>query len=444
MSGSKIAIVVGVVVVAFHPSLHLARSDGSTLVQTGASPGHGVFSAVRCDGRLATIVGTNEHDILRGTDGPDVIVAGAGGDWVDAGAGDDVVCGGPGRDTILGETGDDRLFGQADVVKGGGGALPGVYGDRLDGGEGDDVISGGWDPRQNDPDYPGYGKSDSLGFFPGSSESPVTVDLVEGHAEGDLIGSDRIVTELRLDVQTGPGDDRIIGTSGANVLDAGSGSDTVFAGGGGDLVLLDPEYPDPSDRQSHDRVDLGPGDDFASSSAGSDRMRGNAGDDELVASAIDIGTRGLVPSMWGGPGDDQLSSIVARGGVTNGGPGRDSWSIGEHQARATTPRLSIDVPHGEATRSSVPNPQTQHFSSIEEFAANLEFVAVTFLGSDASESLSAEGRLVAARMGGGDDVVTGSPSDDVVAGGSGHDAVDARDGIDQCRQFEVVENCEAS
>jgi Ca2+-binding RTX toxin-like protein len=54
-------------------------------------------SAVRrasCNGRQATIVGTDGNDRVRGTTGPDVIVARGGNDFVRSRAGNDVICGG--------------------------------------------------------------------------------------------------------------------------------------------------------------------------------------------------------------------------------------------------------------------------------------------------------------------------------------------------------------
>jgi Tol biopolymer transport system component len=102
----------------------------------------------RCDGRLATLVGTPRRDRLVGTRGADVIVARAGDDVVLGRGGADRIClgagadrgdGGPGADRILGEAGADRLSGGAgaDLLRGGPGR------DRLVGGAGRDVAAGG-------------------------------------------------------------------------------------------------------------------------------------------------------------------------------------------------------------------------------------------------------------------------------------------------------------
>ena len=78
----------------------------TTTTSTTVPPG------MTCDGRAATIVGTDGPDRLVGTPGPDVIVALGGDDLVVGMGGDDVICGGPGNDSLQGGDGNDRLFGE--------------------------------------------------------------------------------------------------------------------------------------------------------------------------------------------------------------------------------------------------------------------------------------------------------------------------------------------
>ena len=98
-----------------------------------------------CNGKPATIIGTDARDILIGTIGHDVIsgrggddlIFGMGGpDFICGGAGDDLIFGGAGNDWMAGEDGNDLMVGQAgsDLLIGG----PGD--DLLVGGEGDDVF----------------------------------------------------------------------------------------------------------------------------------------------------------------------------------------------------------------------------------------------------------------------------------------------------------------
>lgn len=100
-----------------------------------------------CDGRVATIVGTNGNDTIRGTTGNDVIVGLGGDDDIRGIRGDDVICGGDGDDTLRGNAGADRVFGDAgdDRIIGGSGPdfLRGGAGvDHLSGKAGDDEVRG--------------------------------------------------------------------------------------------------------------------------------------------------------------------------------------------------------------------------------------------------------------------------------------------------------------
>lgn len=155
--------------------VRIQKPAGSALslaeVQVLATP---VPTIPLCNGREATIVGTDGDDVLDGTAGPDVIV-GLGGndrlrgfdgndticggdgddvvngnngaDWVSGGAGDDELRGSFGRDQLFGGAGDDHMFGNAandfifgeegdDEIRGGRGA------DEIDGGAGFDILIG--------------------------------------------------------------------------------------------------------------------------------------------------------------------------------------------------------------------------------------------------------------------------------------------------------------
>jgi CSLREA domain-containing protein len=95
--------------------------------------------AVRCGGRMATLVGTPVRNVLRGTPGRDVIAGLGGPDRIRGLGGNDLICGGRGNDTLIGDAGNDTLLGQAgaDRLTGGGGR------DLLRGGPGRDRLSGG-------------------------------------------------------------------------------------------------------------------------------------------------------------------------------------------------------------------------------------------------------------------------------------------------------------
>ena len=96
-------------------------------------------SAVMCNGRVTTMVGTDGPDEFTGTSGADVIAGLSGNDRFSGLGGNDLVCAGGGDDEVLGGAGNDVLFGQ-----GGDDRLMGHDGnDVLNGGTGQDLCNGG-------------------------------------------------------------------------------------------------------------------------------------------------------------------------------------------------------------------------------------------------------------------------------------------------------------
>ncbi len=91
-----------------------------------------------CDGKIATILGTEGNDNLAGTEGNDVIVGLGGNDTIDGKGGNDLICGGTGADNLSGGNGNDTLYGGAgaDVLSGGPGR------DSLYGGPDKDILLG--------------------------------------------------------------------------------------------------------------------------------------------------------------------------------------------------------------------------------------------------------------------------------------------------------------
>lgn len=199
-----------------------------------------------------TLFGDEGDDTLLGDEGADLLFGGDGQDFVSGDAGDDVAYGGNGDDQLAGGDGRDALFGEAgnDVLSGGPGTdlLSGGAGsDQVSGGSGDDTVVGDLD--QSADDYDGGEGSDSLDYS--LAMASVSVDLTDGLASGCEIGEDTIADFET--VETGAGDDMIIGTDGADTIRANAGDDRIFSGAGDDVV---------SDGNGSDTVDLGDGDDI--------------------------------------------------------------------------------------------------------------------------------------------------------------------------------------
>ena len=149
-----------------------------------------LFKFHKCDGHLATHVGTAGADNIVGTGIDDVIVALGGNDLIEAGNGADLVCGGGGSDEIHGQGG-------RDLIRGGNGA---------------DAISGGPD---KDTIYAGVGP-----------------DVVRGAGGNDIIRGGGGNDELH----GGDGADELRGGNGNDTINGGDGSDDMFGGPGSDDV----------------------------------------------------------------------------------------------------------------------------------------------------------------------------------------------------------------
>jgi Ca2+-binding RTX toxin-like protein len=238
---------------------------------------------VKCNGKTATIIGTNNGETINGTGGNDVIAAKGGNDIINGNGGNDTICAGDGDDEVYGNAGHDTIFGEAgadtisagtgnDIVKGGDGpdSILGGAGDDTINGEGrSDRISGGPD----DDTIRGGAGNDTVIYR--STGNLVRVSLVNEKGVGD--GTDKI-----LEVESVIGsqfDDVLVGNSLINRLVGLGGNDRIQGGPGDDLMLG------------------GKGNDNLFGEAGNDDLKGNGGDDVLKGNAgTDTG--------HGGPGND--------------------------------------------------------------------------------------------------------------------------------------------
>lgn len=307
----------------------------------GSASGAPLEEAPQCFGNEPTIVGTPGDDEIRGTPEPDVIAGFGGDDVLLGGDGDDVLCGGTGDDDIFGGPGDDglvadagrdRVYGEAgrdfltEVTESGGSLLGGPEmtdesKDLLSGGDdidwitpegGDDVVIGG----------SGLDIVDMLWVF-----GPVEVDLNKGFASSQNGGTD----ELRSieGVMGGFYNDRLLGDDSSNWMAGLQGSDIVDAGGGSDLLWagIDGAILNGGADQATDTVAVALSEpaliDLAEGSVSSmkfadphppDRVItvenavGTSNNDILLGDAFDNGLYGSGGDDWvhGGPGDDLL------------------------------------------------------------------------------------------------------------------------------------------
>jgi Ca2+-binding RTX toxin-like protein len=154
----------------------------------------------------ATLIGTNEEDVLRALDGGHTLKGLGGNDSLIAGAGDDVLLGGEGDDWMSGGAGNDMLDG-------------GTGADGMWGAAGDDIY---YVDDANDKVYerPGGGVDEvrsSVDYTLGSYAENLTL---QGQANGTGNKSDNL----------------LIGSDEANVLQGMIGRDRLEGGGGDDIL----------------------------------------------------------------------------------------------------------------------------------------------------------------------------------------------------------------
>lgn len=260
-----------------------------------------VGNLVEGDADANTLTGTANGDFVLGHAGDDTLTGGAGGDVLDGGDDIDTVdysaaAGGPvtvdlalvGPQVIGADQGSDTLIsieniigsGLGDTLKGndfanridagnGGDSVLGRGGndlliggtgpDTIDAGDGDDTVAGG---IGNDSLIGGVG-IDTADYS--SLNGAVTVSLSTGAAQVTGLGTDTLAGFENL--LGGIGNDKLTGSTAANVLDGGGGADQLVGLGGADLLLG------------------GGGNDNIQGGAGADTLVGGLGRDILVGGA---------------------------------------------------------------------------------------------------------------------------------------------------------------
>ena len=156
-----------------------------------------------------------------------------------------------------------------------------------------------------------------------------------------VTANDRDAAAIFACTHTGtPGRDRIVGTSGPDVICAGAGADEIHGLGGRDLVQAG---------RGNDRVFGGPGRDEIVGDDGDDVLHGGGGPDLVFADDGDDLVRGGPGGdhlqggtgrdrLYGGTGDDDVDAYDAFADWVDGGPGhdaavvtsRDRWTSIEH------------------------------------------------------------------------------------------------------------------
>jgi Ca2+-binding RTX toxin-like protein len=197
-------------------------TENNTFVMNVSITGHAT-AASNAVGGVDNINGEDGDDSLFGQGGNDVINGGSGNDFIHGGSGGDIIHGGDGNDTIYGGEGSEENAhgdGGNDILYSGGEGH--YYGD-----DGDDLIYAGLTAVINEVLDGGAG-IDTLDTT--SWNGTYDVNLVTGVTN---FGESFINFE---NIVTGSGDDTIVGTAGANVIQSGEGNDSLDGRGGADTL----------------------------------------------------------------------------------------------------------------------------------------------------------------------------------------------------------------
>jgi Ca2+-binding RTX toxin-like protein len=259
--------------------------------------------------------------------------------------------------------------------------------------------------------------------------------VVNGGAGNDTIDASRLHEgQVKLTLNGGDGDDRIIGSAGNDVVNGGKGSDTALLGAGNDVFVWNP----------------GDGSDVVEGQAGVDTLQFNGAN---VDEKIDIGANGGRVRMTRDVGvvtmdlnDVETINVDALGGAdtitVNDLTGTDTKQVnidlaginGAPDATADTvvinategsDAITINNNNGVVTVTGLAETVT-----ISNFDANDHIIINGLGGDDAIVATGLTGMQLIANGGDGNDILVGSAGDDVLHGDAGDDVLIGGPGVD--------------
>ena len=421
------------------------------------------------DGQNVAASPFDKDVVVFGGEGPDVIRTGQGRSYIDGGGGDDqittsdvrplglaagssppsvAVAGGPGKDQITVGGGDDWVAGDASLTWTGKtvpgksvqafdwttdfntgpakGSTADAAGDRADTisvGLGHDTVYGG-----GDSDIIGVATDNPLSK---NSDDPAyrsRAVTVVGGGGGDKIsagsGDDFVYTGDQVPT-TEDGDGTGDVASDVNVVDTGTGNDTVYGGQGQDNVAGH------STQTQVDKEYGGKGRDTLSGGFGQDQIFGGPDEDTVLAepSTVDGGVASLLPLPAGVTPQHKLLVGGDQNDVIYGGNGGADIFGDRHESACTPPNTDPESdPPGEA-QSGTPGADTIFGGSgVDVVAAGGQNdVVYAYAGNDLVCGQSGNDVLY---LGNDDDRGYGGTGDDVVLGDDGNDRVYGNDGQD--------------
>ncbi len=255
----------------------IANVTNTRLIQVFGVGGNDNITLNEANGVLpaANVFGGDGNDRVQGGSGNDQIFGQAGNDDLQGRGGTDLLFGGEGNDVLAGGDGDDQMFGQA-----GNDRLiwnPGDDTDLHEGGEGVDTseVNGG----NGAETFTLTANGDRVRFdrvdpAPFSIDIGTTENIVVNMNGGDdsFSATGNLAALISVTVDGGAGNDRIVGSNGADLLLGGVGNDFIDGQQGADVALLG---------AGDDVFQWDPGD-------GSDVVEGQEGRDTLLFNGANV------------------------------------------------------------------------------------------------------------------------------------------------------------
>lgn len=365
---------------------------------------------VSAGGGNDTLLGSRFNDTLNGDAGNDSIIGNNGNDVLSGFEGADQIFGGAGHDNLSGGDGNDLVAGDDDD-------------DTLNGGSGADTIDGGTGANEVT-----YFVTQDLTIV-GSTVTSDEVDLIWGSfPQLRIIGSsqanriDAALSNYRVVVFAGAGDDTLIGGAFADGLLGEDGNDVIHGnglsdflnGGSGNDQLSggdDDDYLNDSDNDGDDSLSGGNGNDTLQSSGGVDSLDGGSGSNSVTATITgdativggDLITTGRGPitgfsnfNINGDDGPNRIDATQSTGPVFLSGFGGDDTLLGSSFRDQFNGGPGNDFLKG---------------NDGDDF----------FTGAEGNDTIIGDA---------GSDVLNGDAGDDSLSGGDGNDSLQGGDGND--------------
>jgi Ca2+-binding RTX toxin-like protein len=236
-----------------------AEADGMFSVTGGAGndniTGGALADTINGGAGVDTIAAGGGNDLVNGGDGNDIIDGGLGNNTLNGEAGNDSISGGAGVDTIDGGVGDDTIVGSlgADSLSGGDGNDTFQYAAvatltanaAVDGGAGTDTIAlTAAGLTVVDADLVNVHNVEVLQTGAGANFVTLGANAVAagmtnvtGGAGNDTIDTSAVAYTLNAVIDAGAGDDNVTTGAGNDTITIGAGDDTVTSGAGNDTIV---------------------------------------------------------------------------------------------------------------------------------------------------------------------------------------------------------------